>query len=32
MTSMYEVGELSYDPALSGLDEATYTDPARKPA
>jgi arylsulfatase A-like enzyme len=26
MTSMYDVGELGYDPTLSGLDEATYTD------
>jgi arylsulfatase A-like enzyme len=24
MTSMYEVGEVGYDPTLSGLDEATY--------
>jgi arylsulfatase A-like enzyme len=24
MTSMYDVGEVSYDPTLSGLDEATY--------
>jgi len=24
MTSMYDVGELGYDPTLSGLDEATY--------
>jgi hypothetical protein len=37
MTSMYDVGELGYDPTLSGLDEATYTDggetdPAKKPA
>jgi arylsulfatase A-like enzyme len=30
MTSMYDVGELGYDPTLSGLDEATYTD-AGKP-
>lgn len=24
MTSMYEVGELDYDPMMSGLDESTY--------
>ncbi|GAB3979945.1 sulfatase-like hydrolase/transferase [Actinoallomurus acanthiterrae] len=24
MTSMYDVGEVSYDPTLSGLDETTY--------
>ena len=24
MTSMYDVGEVGYDPTLSGLDEATY--------
>lgn len=24
MTSMYEVGDVSYDPTLSGLDESTY--------
>lgn len=24
MTSMYDVGEVAYDPTLSGLDEATY--------
>jgi arylsulfatase A-like enzyme len=24
MTSMYEVGEVGYDPTLSGLDESTY--------
>ncbi|HEV7962823.1 MAG TPA: sulfatase/phosphatase domain-containing protein, partial [Actinoplanes sp.] len=24
MTSMYEVGEVSHDPTLSGLDEASY--------
>jgi arylsulfatase A-like enzyme len=24
MTSMYEVGDVGYDPTLSGLDEATY--------
>jgi len=27
MTSMYEVGEVSYDPTMSGLDESTYTPP-----
>jgi arylsulfatase A-like enzyme len=26
MTSMYDVGELGYDPTLSGLDEATYNN------
>ncbi|WP_233712330.1 sulfatase-like hydrolase/transferase [Kribbella turkmenica] len=26
MTSMYDVGEVGYDPTLSGLDEATYTN------
>jgi arylsulfatase A-like enzyme len=26
MTSMYDVGEVRYDPTLSGLDEATYTN------
>jgi len=26
MTSMYDVGEVAYDPTLSGLDEATYTN------
>ena len=25
MTSMYDVGELDYDPMMSGLDESTYT-------
>ncbi|HEX7352716.1 sulfatase-like hydrolase/transferase [Brachybacterium sp.] len=24
MTSMYDIGEVSYDPMMSGLDEATY--------
>ena len=24
MTSMYDVGEVAYDPTLSGLDEVTY--------
>jgi len=27
MTSMYDVGEVRYDPTLSGLDEATYQQP-----
>jgi arylsulfatase A-like enzyme len=26
MTSMYDVGELDYDPMMSGLDESTYTN------
>lgn len=27
LTSMYDVGEVRYDPTLSGLDEATYQQP-----
>jgi hypothetical protein len=27
MTSMYDVGDVAYDPTLSGLDEATYQGP-----
>ncbi|NHC13298.1 sulfatase-like hydrolase/transferase [Motilibacter deserti] len=27
MTSMYAVGEVAYDPTLSGLDESTYRSP-----
>ena len=33
MTSMYDVGDISYDPTLSGLDESTYaaaTSPSRR--
>lgn len=28
MTSMYEVGDVAYDPTLSGLDESSYTPDA----
>jgi len=28
MTSMYDVGEVAYDPTMSGLDESTYGSPA----
>jgi len=24
MTSMYDVGDVGYDPTMSGLDETTY--------
>jgi hypothetical protein len=27
MTSMYDVGDVRYDPPLSRLDEATYQQP-----
>jgi arylsulfatase A-like enzyme len=27
MTSMYDIGEVSYDPMMSGLDETTYHRP-----
>src|SRR5699024_1414867 len=29
MTSMYDIGEVSYDPMMSGLDETTYQQPSR---
>jgi arylsulfatase A-like enzyme len=29
MTSMYDVGDVAYDPTLSGLDEATYQGASR---
>ncbi|PSL06682.1 arylsulfatase A-like enzyme [Haloactinopolyspora alba] len=29
MTSMYDVGDVEYDPTLSGLDESTYRDGSR---
>nr|WP_308167888.1 sulfatase-like hydrolase/transferase [Catellatospora tritici] len=31
MTSMYEVGEVSHDPTLSGLDDASYPPAASSP-
>ncbi|MEN5072706.1 sulfatase-like hydrolase/transferase [Isoptericola cucumis] len=30
MTSMYDVGEVSYDPTMSGLDESTYEEAAAR--
>lgn len=32
MTSMYDVGEVGYDPTLSGLDEASYQNGSEEPA
>lgn len=29
MTSMYDVGEVAYDPTMSGLDDSTYQRPPR---